>query len=215
MFMGPPHLLRQETSKPQRVSVTLGRLGAYFRPFWPALVGVALFVIVSTYAQVLSPALIGEAVDCYLVPAPARCWYTVANPAAAPADQISGLGGLILIVVGLYVLSSACSGLQFYLMSWAGQHVLRRLRVELFRHLQRLSLGYYSRNEAGGVMSRITNDMDTLQQTLGFALVSVVGARRRGRTIALGLAGLLLGGLAGLLWVAAGLVWLGTTLEMF
>ncbi|HZR00114.1 MAG TPA: ABC transporter ATP-binding protein [Chloroflexota bacterium] len=164
MFMGPPNLFRQETLKPQRVSVTLGRLAGYFRPYWPALLGVLAAVLLASYSQVLSPALIGQAVDCFLVPSPARCWYGGGS-----------FAGLILLVAGLYLASSAMSGLQFYLMSWAGQHVLRRLRVELFQHLQRLSIGYYTRNEAGGVMSRITNDMDTLQQVLGFALVSVAG----------------------------------------
>src|SRR5581483_51833 len=149
MFMGPPNLFRQETLKPQRVSVTLGRLAGYFRPYWPALLGVLAAVLLASYSQVLSPA---------------RCWYGGGS-----------FAGLILLVAGLYLASSAMSGLQFYLMSWAGQHVLRRLRVELFQHLQRLSIGYYTRNEAGGVMSRITNDMDTLQQVLGFALVSVAG----------------------------------------
>jgi ATP-binding cassette subfamily B protein len=60
-------------------------------------------------------------------------------------------------------------------MSWTGQRVLRRLRTQLFSHLHRLSLSYYARHEAGGVMSRITNDIDTLQQALSFALVSVAG----------------------------------------
>ncbi|HET6343955.1 MAG TPA: ABC transporter ATP-binding protein, partial [Myxococcota bacterium] len=65
--------------------------------------------------------------------------------------------------------------LQFFLMTWAGQRVLRALRTQLFRHLHRLSLGYFARNEAGGVMSRITNDIDTMQQAINFALVNVTG----------------------------------------
>src|SRR5262245_11932509 len=179
MFMGGPmQLLRQETLKPQRVSVTLGRLARYFRPYWPVLVAVAAMVVLGTYAQVLTPALIGQAVDCYLVPASgtggAGCWYATPTAGQSTTEQLRGLGGLILIVVGLFVVSSVAAGLQFYLMGWTGQHVMRRLRVELFRHLHRLSLGYYSTHEVGGVMSRITNDMETLQQALGFALVSVV-----------------------------------------
>ena len=82
---------------------------------------------------------------------------------------------------------AVCGGLQFFLMSWAGQHVLRNIRSELFRHLHRLSLGYYAQHEAGAVMSRITNDTDTLQQALSFArelseevgLVSRVPERHR------------------------------------
>jgi ATP-binding cassette, subfamily B, multidrug efflux pump len=179
MMGGPLHLLRQETLKPQRVGVTLGRLARYFRPHWPVLIAVAALVVVGTYAQVLTPALIGQAVDCYLVPAArtagAGCWYAPSGPPATEVEQLRGLGGLVLLVVGLFVVSSATAGLQFYLMGWTGQRLMRRLRSELFRHLHRLSLGYYSTHEVGGVMSRITNDMETLQQALGFALVSVIG----------------------------------------
>jgi ATP-binding cassette subfamily B multidrug efflux pump len=178
MMGGPLHLLRQETLKPQRVGVTLGRLARYFRPYWLALLGVAALVIGGTYVQVLVPALIGQAVDCFLIPtagaAGGGCWYAPAGTAAAGADAIGGLGRLILLIVSLFAIGSAAAGLQFYLMGWTGQHVLRHLRVELFRHLHRLSLGYYSRNEVGGVMSRITNDLETLAQAVGFALISVV-----------------------------------------
>ena len=59
-------------------------------------------------------------------------------------------------------------------MTWTGQHVLRRMRQDLFRKLQPLSLSYYAENEAGDLMSRITNDTDTIQQAFGFALLSVI-----------------------------------------
>jgi ATP-binding cassette subfamily B protein len=58
-------------------------------------------------------------------------------------------------------------------MTWAGQHVLRKLRVDLFEHLHRLSVGYYTEHEAGDLMSRITNDSETIQQAMNFALVQV------------------------------------------
>jgi ATP-binding cassette subfamily B protein len=66
------------------------------------------------------------------------------------------------------------NGLLFYLMSWAGQHVLKDLRVKVFNHLHELSLSYYAEHEAGAVMSRITNDMDTIQQAISFVLVQVL-----------------------------------------
>jgi ATP-binding cassette, subfamily B, multidrug efflux pump len=80
----------------------------------------------------------------------------------------------MLIITGLYIGNAVLSGLGFYLMSWAGFHVLRDLRARVFTHVQRLSLGYYSKHEAGDVMSRFTNDVDTLQQVIGFGLLSVV-----------------------------------------
>jgi len=66
------------------------------------------------------------------------------------------------------------NGVVFYTMSWAAQQVLRRLRVQVFRHIHRLSLSYFNEHEAGSVMSRLTNDMETIQQAVSFALVNVL-----------------------------------------
>jgi ATP-binding cassette subfamily B protein len=71
------------------------------------------------------------------------------------------------------VLSAILTGLEFYTMNWAGQRVLKSLRVRLFEHLNHLSLNFYAENQAGNVMSRITNDMETIQQAVNFALVNV------------------------------------------
>ena len=73
MFGGPEGLRRimeQETSKPMKIGDTLARLGAYFKPYWLLLILVVGLVIVSTWAQVTTPVLIGQVVDCYLAPAP-------------------------------------------------------------------------------------------------------------------------------------------------
>ena len=78
------------------------------------------------------------------------------------------------MIVGLYLMTSILTGFTVYLMNWSGQHVLRQLRVELFQHLHNLSLGFYSEQETGNLMSRITNDTDTIQQVFTFGLVSVL-----------------------------------------
>lgn len=88
--------------------------------------------------------------------------------------KIAGLGQMVLVLVGLFLLGAVVNGLSFYLMGWTGQNVLRAIRRDLFRHMNRLSLSYYSRHEAGDVMSRITNDTDTIQQVFTFALMSVI-----------------------------------------
>jgi len=91
------------------------------------------------------------------------------------AARLAGLGRLILVIIGLYLGSSVLTGMMFFSMTWAGQHVLRAMRQDVFRHLHRLSLGYYAEHEAGDLMSRITNDSDTIQQALSFALINVLG----------------------------------------
>jgi ATP-binding cassette subfamily B protein len=104
------------------------------------------------------------------------CWYATLPATATTEDYIAGLGRLVLLVLALYAAGAIMNGLMFYLMSWASQHVLRRLRSEVFRHLHRLSLGYYAEQEAGAVMSPITNDVETIQQAVSFALVQVLSS---------------------------------------
>ena len=198
MMMNHPQQFGAETSKARSVGATLRRLGHYFRHYSWALLLVAGLIIGSTYMQVLIPDLTGQAVDCYLTPyttaqaaggagganlsrlgfsgeeAFSNCWYTTPRLDATAAETLSGLGGLILLIVGLYVGSAILSGLMFYVMSRSGYRVLRDLQADVFSHIHRLSLGYFGKHEAGDVMSRFTNDSDTLQQVIGFGLVSVL-----------------------------------------
>lgn len=177
MFGGghaPRYLLAQEARQPRRVSATLARLAAYFKPYWWALVLVALLMLVNTWTQVITPDLTGQVVDCFLVPRATNCWYTTPNPTWTLDERLAGLGGLVALLVGIYLLGAMVGGAMFLAMTWAGQHVLKHLRVQVFEHLHRLSLGFYAENEVGNLMSRITNDTDTLQQVINFALIQVL-----------------------------------------
>jgi ATP-binding cassette subfamily B protein len=200
MFDRGAQLLGIEASKPKSVGATLRRLWGYFRHYSVPLAVVIVAVVASTYMQVLIPRLTGQAVDCFLGPFAARqtaenvpqglpivdlpgsvqdtafsnCNLVDASTLTTSEDAIRGLGLLVLLIVGMFVASSLLSGLMFYLMSWSGFHVLRDLRAEVFQHIHRLSLGYFARHEAGDVMSRLTNDMDTIQQVIGFGLISVL-----------------------------------------
>jgi ATP-binding cassette subfamily B protein len=171
---GPGRLLNTETLKPKNLGTTLMRFWAYFRRFWPALLITLVMLLVGTQMQVYAPVLIGQAVDCFLLPNAANCWYDAAAVTAPSETRMAGLGALVLVLLALFIGSSILQGLSFYTMNWTGQRVLRRMREDLFDHMQRLSLSYYSRNEAGNIMSRITSDTDTIQQVLSFALLNVV-----------------------------------------
>jgi ATP-binding cassette subfamily B protein len=197
MFGGSHGISRamgRDTLKPKKVGVTLRRFGGYFRPYWLLLTLVGVLLIGSTWAQVTAPKLIGQLVDCYLTPAAVTAFGNLplateggiasgavnnctmeSDPAVlSSAERLAGLGRVALMLVGLYLMTAVLTGLTVYLMNWSGQHVLRQLRVELFKHLHRLSLGFYSEQEAGNLMSRITNDTDTIQQVLNFGLISVL-----------------------------------------
>lgn len=191
---GVSRAMGRDTLKPKNVSETLRRFGTYFRPFWLLLVLVVVMMLASTWAQVTAPKLIGQVVDCYLTPgavsafgnlpiaeeggvasgAVSNCTMESDPEVLTTEERIAGLGQVMLMIVGLYILTAILTGLTVYMMNWSGQHVLRQLRVELFKHLHQLSLGFYTQQEAGNLMSRITNDTDTIQQVFSFGLVSVV-----------------------------------------
>ena len=200
MFGGPAGMARmmgQDNIKPRNTRQTLGRLAGYFKPFWYALLVVAVLLVSSTWAQVKIPELLGGAVDCYLVvPSAAtgeagaalpsflngasqsgqqRCTLESQPERLTTQERLAGLGRTVLIILALYIFISLASGLQFYFMTWSGQHVLRNIRLELFDHLHQLSMSFYAEHEAGDLMSRITNDTETISQAINFALLQVLG----------------------------------------
>jgi ATP-binding cassette subfamily B protein len=198
MFGDAHRVFGGETSKPtQSVTVTLRRFVRYYKPFWFQYLLVLLMMIVATWSQVVTPELMGQAVDCFITPASvstiapessafteffaaqgeaqeSNCTYTEVQADWTASDYLSGLGGIVLRIVGLFVLGAVATGLMFYFMVWSGQHVLNNLRKQVFRHINRLSIGYHVEHEAGDTMSRVTNDADTIQQGMTFALVQVL-----------------------------------------
>jgi ABC-type multidrug transport system fused ATPase/permease subunit len=87
------------------------------------------------------------------------------------------LGALTVVVVAFVaagIAAFALSGAQTYFTGWVGERALADLRIQLFAHLQRLSLGYYERNRTGAIISRITNDVEALDQLVTDGLSSLV-----------------------------------------
>ena len=190
------HLLEGETRKARSVRATLARFWRQMGRRRLILLAVLALSIFSAWTQVITPDLIGQTVDCYLTPygqqqftppagfqgltesmaqsAQSNCWYADDTANLSRSETVAGLRSIIALLVILFVASALATGSQFYLTRYAGLHVLRDLRVQIFEHIHRLSLSYYARNEAGEVMSRLTNDTDTLQQAVSFALVQTV-----------------------------------------
>ncbi len=191
-------LMDKDVVKPKSVSATLARFWPYFRQRWYALIIVLILMIATTWTQITGPKLIGQAVDCYIVTENPfaslmqssagdaqtqtnNCWFDSTDFSKLTTDQAkdvkqNGLLRLVGLLVALFVAGSVMSGIMFYLMSWAGQNALREIRVGVFKHAHRLSLGYYAEHEAGDIMSRFTNDSETIQQVLSFALVNVLSS---------------------------------------
>lgn len=193
---GMRRLMENENTKPKSVGATLARFWPYFRQRWYALIIVAILMVITTWTQVESPRLIGQAVDCYIVTenpfaslmqanssaaSTNSCWFDTTDFSTLTAEQaqtakVDGLLRIVLTLLGLFVAGSVMSGLMFFFMSWAGQKALRDIRVQVFKHVHSLSLGYYAEHEAGDIMSRFTNDSETIQQALSFALINVLSS---------------------------------------
>ena len=187
MFDGGRFMMDREVSRAQSVPLTLKRLGSMFAPYWPWMILVMVLVLMVAGSQVYTAVLLGQAIDCYVNPAllsgsgtmgdaaGANCWFERADTQGwgVPA-LLTGLTRLMLITTAIYIASAASRSLSFYMMSAVGNRVVRQIRISLFRRIHSLTLGYFNRHEAGDVMSRLTNDLDTLQQSINFMMISVL-----------------------------------------
>src|SRR4051794_11584129 len=110
----------------------------------------------ATVVSLLPPYLIGKTVD------------------EVGHGDTGNLGWLVLAFVGAGVLGIAFSYAQTFYTGLTGERMLADLRNQLFRHLQRLSLGFYERNRAGVIISRLTNDVEALDQLVTDGVTSLV-----------------------------------------
>jgi ABC-type multidrug transport system fused ATPase/permease subunit len=90
------------------------------------------------------------------------------------ARDLGRLSAIVAVFVAAGVAAFVLSGAQTYFTGWVGERALADLRIQLFRHLQRLSLGFYERNRTGAIVSRITNDVEALDQLVTDGISSLV-----------------------------------------
>lgn len=134
------------------------RLLTYVRPYrWSVVVSVVLLAL-STLAMVLFPYLIQIAIDDYITP-----------------GDLPGLNMLAIVFVVLAVVASAVRFAQTYLTAWLGQKVLHDIRMQLFGHLQKMDLKFFDRNPVGRLLTRVTNDVNTLNELFSSGVVTIVG----------------------------------------
>lgn len=143
------------------------RLLSYFRPY--ATIVIIAFVATMAYTAtvVALPLIVAMVIDDYI------------------PDNLSGLNWIVGVFVAVAAAQFIASYLNMRLMALAGQNVLRTLRIELFNHIQRLSMSFFDENEVGRIMSRVQNDVRQLQEVLSIfvnslgqvlSLVGIVGA---------------------------------------
>ncbi len=165
-------VLEREYRKADSAGLTLRRLLRYFGPYRRTLYFVGALILFTTAIQLLTPYLIGQAIDCFVAPdASANNSCRLVDNATEP--NLTNLALVSVLLIALNIGAAAGNGYLFYLMAYAGQQVLTALRDQVFDQIHRLSLRHYDNNPAGDIMSRLTNDADQIATAVNFALVRV------------------------------------------
>ncbi len=149
------------------------RLLAYMRPYRGYVALSLVFLLLQSVLQVLGPLLTKIAVDRYLAPDPTR----VPTPLdrylpAGPWDGLAAVGMMYLgVLLGTFVFEFA----QVYLMQYTGQLAMFDLRKQLMAHLQELDIAFFDRNPVGRLVTRVTTDVDVLNDLFASGLVTILG----------------------------------------
>ena len=137
----------------------LTRLALYLSPYKATLLFVLGFVLAYILLGLLEPYLIGRAIDRFI-----------------STRQLNGLPQLAVLLLTAYLFDNGFQAASSWLMAHISQDALRRLRRDLFEYLQKLSLAFFDSHTAGELMSRLTNDIDAINQAVSLNVVSLVAS---------------------------------------
>ena len=152
-------MMSTSNEKAKNLSKTLSTLLKYLKPFRIAIFFVILFAAGSTIFTIIGPKILGNATTTLVQG-------LIAKYSGTGSIDIDGIKHTLLILLGIYVLSLILSYIQAWIMSDVTQKVTYRLREEISLKINRLPLNYYDKQTHGEVLSRITNDVDTMSQSL-------------------------------------------------
>lgn len=152
-------MMSASNEKAKNLSKTLSTLLKYLKPFRIAIVFVILFAVGSTIFTIIGPKILGNATTTLVQG-------LIAKYSGTGSIDIDGIKHTLLILLGIYILSGILSYIQAWIMSGVTQKVTYRLREEISLKINRLPLNYYDKQTHGEVLSRITNDVDTMSQSL-------------------------------------------------
>ena len=150
--------MAEGSEKARARGTTARRLIGELRPYRANLVAALGLIVATAVAQSLGPLIIGRAIDRAIVPGDRR-----------------GLGLWMLALAAIYIVGAVAQRGQTRRVGEIGQRVLAGLRARIFDRLQRLPLRFFDRRPVGDVISRVTNDVDTLNQFLSQGLTQLLG----------------------------------------
>jgi ATP-binding cassette, subfamily B, multidrug efflux pump len=148
------------------------RLGHYVKPYWIQAAISTLAVSLKSMSDVTGPYLVMVAVDRYFTgtPSPTTSWLT----RRLPADPWMGITELATIFIGALVLSYGFQFTETYLMQWLGQKMMFDLRRDIFRHMQRMHIGFFDTHAVGRLVTRLTSDVDAINEMFTAGILAIV-----------------------------------------
>jgi len=162
---GPMQFTKGEKARDFRG--TMKKLIAYAGRHRTAVIVVFIFAILSTAANIVGPKILGEATTKLFEG-------VMAQLAGTGGIDFDAIGQIVLIVLGLYLLSALFGYLQGWIMANVSTDITYRLRRDIAEKINRLPLTYFDKTTHGEVLSRITNDVDTVNQTLSQSLTQII-----------------------------------------
>ena len=147
------------------------RLLGYVRPYRGQVVLATLAAVLHSGAAVIGPFLNEILIDRYLVPGRTAARGGFLHP-WLPRDPVRGITVIALLYIVALLLGFVLDFVQTYIMQWVGQHSMFDLRRDLFQHLQRLQVAFFDQNPVGRMVTRVTNDVEVLNDMIASALVA-------------------------------------------
>ncbi|MCM3560228.1 ABC transporter ATP-binding protein [Brevibacillus borstelensis] len=169
MGFGGPGMLSMPGQKAKNFKGTLRRLLGYLKPYRMKLTAVLLTAALSTVFGIVSPKLLGDATTKLF-----EGFMAKVNGVPGAAIDFAYVWHIIMVLIGLYIASSAFAYIQQYLMAGVAQKTVYTLRKQVDEKLARLPLKYFDARSHGEVMSRVVNDVDTISGTLQQSLTQMI-----------------------------------------
>lgn len=165
MFGGPG--VGGSSDKAKDFKGTMLQLLAYMKQYRIHLVVVFVFAVLSTIFTIVGPKILGTATTELANGLIAK----VQGTGSIDFDKIQGI---LLLLLGLYLISMICSYIQGFVMATISQNVAYKMRRDLTEKINKLPLTYFDKTSQGDVLSRVTNDIDTIGQSLNQSLTQVI-----------------------------------------
>ncbi|MGE7693802.1 ABC transporter ATP-binding protein [Lysinibacillus sp. NPDC094177] len=159
---GPGHMMAPG-EKPKNFKKPMGKLIAYCKPYLPAIIFAIVLAVVGTIFTIIGPNKLSEITDLIM-------------DGMSGEIDITAIGKIGLLLAILYGLSFVFNYIQAFIMATITQRVSKRLRTDISNKIDRLPLKYFDSTTHGDVLSRVTNDVDMIGQSLNQSIGSLVSA---------------------------------------